>query len=255
MSRTFLVTGVSSGLGRAFATAALEAGHTVIGTVRNPDRIAAFEQFAPGRAHARVPDVTDTDAIAQTVAAVEAKVGPIDVLSTTPATASSPPWEVCAPSPVRPSITAPSSPSRASRPRSPWRSQRSACTSRRSSPAPSAPTGPAAPCTAWRAPSPTTTRSSPDPRTPPRHARSAARRSRPGRPRPARRRGGRKAAGPPHPRQRRPPPRRRRPLRLRCGDSRLGRAVDVHRPPRRGTDRVRAALPRGTTCALARIRR
>lgn len=36
MSRTFLITGVSSGLGRAFATAALEAGHTVTGTVRNP---------------------------------------------------------------------------------------------------------------------------------------------------------------------------------------------------------------------------
>ncbi|MEU5614946.1 oxidoreductase [Streptomyces sparsogenes] len=80
MSRTFLITGVSSGLGRAFATAALEAGHTVIGTVRNPDQVAAFEQLAPGRAHARVLDVTDTDAIAPTVAAVEAAVGPIDVL-------------------------------------------------------------------------------------------------------------------------------------------------------------------------------
>ncbi|GHE08597.1 oxidoreductase [Streptomyces alanosinicus] len=80
MSRTFLITGVSSGLGRAFATAALDVGHTVIGTVRNPDQIAAFEQFAPGRAHARVLDVTDTDAIAQTVAAVEGTVGPIDVL-------------------------------------------------------------------------------------------------------------------------------------------------------------------------------
>lgn len=80
MSRTFLITGVSSGLGRAFATAALEAGHTVIGTVRSPDQIAAFEQFAPGRAHARVLDVTDTDAIAPTVAAIEDTVGPIDVL-------------------------------------------------------------------------------------------------------------------------------------------------------------------------------
>ncbi|AJT62550.1 hypothetical protein T261_0861 [Streptomyces lydicus] len=54
MSRTFLITGVSSGLGRAFATTALKAGPTVIGTVRNQDQIAAFEQFAPGRAHARV---------------------------------------------------------------------------------------------------------------------------------------------------------------------------------------------------------
>jgi NAD(P)-dependent dehydrogenase (short-subunit alcohol dehydrogenase family) len=80
MPRTFLITGVSSGLGRAFATAALEAGHTVVGTVRTPDHAAAFEQLAPGRAHARVLDVTDTDAIAPTVAAIEEEVGRIDVL-------------------------------------------------------------------------------------------------------------------------------------------------------------------------------
>ncbi|ARF53118.1 oxidoreductase [Streptomyces gilvosporeus] len=80
MPRTFLITGVSSGLGRAFATTALEAGHTVVGTVRNPEQIADFELLAPGRAHGRVLDVTDTDAIAPTVAAIEGKVGPIDVL-------------------------------------------------------------------------------------------------------------------------------------------------------------------------------
>jgi NAD(P)-dependent dehydrogenase (short-subunit alcohol dehydrogenase family) len=80
MPRTFLITGVSSGLGRAFATAALEAGHTVVGTVRAPDHAAAFEQLAPGRAHARVLDVTDTDAIAPTVAAIEEETGRIDVL-------------------------------------------------------------------------------------------------------------------------------------------------------------------------------
>jgi NAD(P)-dependent dehydrogenase (short-subunit alcohol dehydrogenase family) len=50
MALTFFITGVSSGLGRAFAAAALEAGHTVVGTVRNPDQIAAFEHLAPGRA-------------------------------------------------------------------------------------------------------------------------------------------------------------------------------------------------------------
>jgi NAD(P)-dependent dehydrogenase (short-subunit alcohol dehydrogenase family) len=80
MSRTFLITGVSSGLGRAFATAALEAGHTVVGTVRNPEQAAAFEQLAPGRAHARMLDVTDTDAVEPTVAAIEDEIGSIDVL-------------------------------------------------------------------------------------------------------------------------------------------------------------------------------
>jgi NAD(P)-dependent dehydrogenase (short-subunit alcohol dehydrogenase family) len=80
MPRTFLITGVSSGLGRAFATAALEAGHTVVGTVRKPDQIADFEQLAPDRAHARLLDVTDTDAIAPAIAAIEDEIGRIDVL-------------------------------------------------------------------------------------------------------------------------------------------------------------------------------
>ncbi|WP_211193286.1 hypothetical protein [Actinoplanes sp. TBRC 11911] len=32
-TKTFLITGVSSGLGRAFAVAALDAGHTATGSV------------------------------------------------------------------------------------------------------------------------------------------------------------------------------------------------------------------------------
>jgi len=80
MTRTFLITGVSTGLGRAFAVAALEAGHTVAGTVRDPGQVAGFERLAPGRAHARLLDVTDTAAAGPAVAAVEAEIGPIDVL-------------------------------------------------------------------------------------------------------------------------------------------------------------------------------
>lgn len=80
MTRTFLITGVSTGLGRAFAVAALEAGHTVAGTVRDPGQVADFERLAPGRAHARLLDVTDTAAVEPTIASVEAEIGPIDVL-------------------------------------------------------------------------------------------------------------------------------------------------------------------------------
>jgi NAD(P)-dependent dehydrogenase (short-subunit alcohol dehydrogenase family) len=80
MTHTFLITGVSSGLGRAFATASLGAGHTVVGTVRRAEQAAEFEQLAPGRAHARLLDVTDTDTIAPVVDAIEAEIGPIDVL-------------------------------------------------------------------------------------------------------------------------------------------------------------------------------
>ena len=79
-SKTFLITGVSSGLGRAFARGALEAGHTVVGTVRREDDLVAFEALAPGRAHARLLDVTDDEAVFALVRDVEAGVGAIDVL-------------------------------------------------------------------------------------------------------------------------------------------------------------------------------
>lgn len=77
--RTFLITGVSSGLGRAFAEGALDAGHTVVGTVRREADREAFEALAPGRAHARRLDVTDDTAVRAVVDEVEAAVGPLDV--------------------------------------------------------------------------------------------------------------------------------------------------------------------------------
>ncbi|MEU1599622.1 oxidoreductase [Streptomyces sp. NPDC005708] len=80
MSRTFLITGVSSGLGRAFAQEALAAGDLVVGTVRNTEQIGAFEALASGRAVAKLLDVTDDDAVAAVVDDVERTVGPIDAL-------------------------------------------------------------------------------------------------------------------------------------------------------------------------------
>ena len=78
--RTFLITGVSSGLGRAFASAALQAGHRVIGTVRHRDAALAHEALAPGRAHAVILDVTEFTAIPDAVAGAERAFGAIDVL-------------------------------------------------------------------------------------------------------------------------------------------------------------------------------
>jgi NAD(P)-dependent dehydrogenase (short-subunit alcohol dehydrogenase family) len=78
--KTFLITGVSSGFGRAFASAALAEGHAVVGTVRSDAARAAFEAQSPGRAHALVLDVTDFDAIGPAVEAVQRRAGPIDVL-------------------------------------------------------------------------------------------------------------------------------------------------------------------------------
>jgi len=78
--KIFLVTGVSSGLGRAFAGGALDAGHRVIGTVRREADATSFAALAPGRAHPLVLDVTDFDAIPTAVAGAEQVAGPIDVL-------------------------------------------------------------------------------------------------------------------------------------------------------------------------------
>lgn len=79
-TKTFLITGVSSGLGCAFAAAALQAGHVVIGTVRNAQAASAHEALAPGRAHALMLDVTDFDAVAAQVPSAERQFGAVDVL-------------------------------------------------------------------------------------------------------------------------------------------------------------------------------
>lgn len=85
-SKILLITGVSSGFGRALAQEALAAGHTVVGTVRSAEAKRDFEALSANAAnaanavHARVLDVTDFDAIDATVAEIEANVGPIDVL-------------------------------------------------------------------------------------------------------------------------------------------------------------------------------
>lgn len=76
----WLVTGVSTGLGRAFAQAALSAGHTVVGTVRSAQDLRAFEELAPGYAHGRILDVTDSGAVSDVVGEVEQNVGPLDVV-------------------------------------------------------------------------------------------------------------------------------------------------------------------------------
>ncbi len=77
---TLFITGVSSGFGKELARLALAEGHRVVGTVRQESAVAAFEAEAPGRAFARVLDVTDTDAVFATVAEVESSVGAIDAL-------------------------------------------------------------------------------------------------------------------------------------------------------------------------------
>jgi NAD(P)-dependent dehydrogenase (short-subunit alcohol dehydrogenase family) len=78
--KTFLITGVSRGLGRAFAEAALAAGHRVVGTVRHEVASVDFERIDPRRAKAVILDVTNFAAIEPIVADIEREVGAIDVL-------------------------------------------------------------------------------------------------------------------------------------------------------------------------------
>ena len=80
MTKTLLVTGVSTGFGRALSEAALAKGYRVVGTVRSGDAKAAFEALKPGQAFGRVLDVTNFASIAPMVAEIENSVGPIDVL-------------------------------------------------------------------------------------------------------------------------------------------------------------------------------
>jgi NAD(P)-dependent dehydrogenase (short-subunit alcohol dehydrogenase family) len=80
MSKTFFITGVSSGFGRALAQAALAAGHKVVGTVRDEQARLAFEAGQPGRAFGYLLDVTNFDAIDGVVAEALAAAGPVDVL-------------------------------------------------------------------------------------------------------------------------------------------------------------------------------
>ncbi|MCA7924559.1 oxidoreductase [Burkholderia cenocepacia] len=75
-----LITGVSSGFGRALAQEALAAGHTVVGTVRGAQAARDFEALSPQAAVARVLDVTEFERIEGVVADIEANVGPVDVL-------------------------------------------------------------------------------------------------------------------------------------------------------------------------------
>jgi NAD(P)-dependent dehydrogenase (short-subunit alcohol dehydrogenase family) len=79
-SKILLITGVSSGFGRALAQEALAAGHKVVGTVRSVEAKREFESLSANAAFARVLDVTDFDAIDGVVEEIEASVGPVDVL-------------------------------------------------------------------------------------------------------------------------------------------------------------------------------
>ncbi len=79
-AKTLLITGVSSGFGRALAEEALQQGFLVVGTVRNQQDKIDFEALNPDSAFARLLDVTHDEEPQQVVASIEREIGQIDVL-------------------------------------------------------------------------------------------------------------------------------------------------------------------------------
>ena len=75
----WVITGVSTGFGRALAEAVLAEGHRVTGTVRKEKDREAFAALNPGQSHAVILDVTDEKAVHRVIGEV-AKASPIDVL-------------------------------------------------------------------------------------------------------------------------------------------------------------------------------
>lgn len=78
--KTWLITGVSSGFGKEMTKQLLERGDTVIGTVRNLDKVAEFINQYPDTFIAPIVDVTNIDAIKVTVDTVFKTYGRIDVV-------------------------------------------------------------------------------------------------------------------------------------------------------------------------------
>jgi NAD(P)-dependent dehydrogenase (short-subunit alcohol dehydrogenase family) len=76
----WLVTGCSSGIGRAIAAAALDAGHRVAVTARRPEAVLPLVSAHPGRAVAVALDVTDRAQVHAAVAESLAAFGGLDVL-------------------------------------------------------------------------------------------------------------------------------------------------------------------------------
>jgi len=77
---TWLITGCSTGLGRALASAALDRGHNVVVTARDAATVEDLADSYPGTALAFPLDVTDHAQIRDVVRAARERFGTIDVL-------------------------------------------------------------------------------------------------------------------------------------------------------------------------------
>lgn len=79
-TRTWFITGASTGFGRILAEEVLKAGGKVVATARRRDKVADLEEKYPEKAKAFALDVTDPAQILSIVAQTLTTFGPIDVL-------------------------------------------------------------------------------------------------------------------------------------------------------------------------------
>jgi NAD(P)-dependent dehydrogenase (short-subunit alcohol dehydrogenase family) len=78
---TWLITGCSTGLGRALAEAVIDEGHNVVVTARDVSRVADLADTAPDRVLAVALDVTNPEQVAASVRQAEDRFGGgLDVL-------------------------------------------------------------------------------------------------------------------------------------------------------------------------------
>jgi NAD(P)-dependent dehydrogenase (short-subunit alcohol dehydrogenase family) len=93
MTRTWLITGSSRGLGRALAEAALESGDRVVATARRPELLGDLVQKYGDRVRAAPLDVTDAAAARTAVQLAIDAFGGLDVVGNNAGQANSAPIE------------------------------------------------------------------------------------------------------------------------------------------------------------------
>ncbi|OCB22565.1 short-chain dehydrogenase/reductase [Mycobacterium malmoense] len=77
---TWLITGCSTGLGRALAAAVIAAGHNAVVTARDVAKVADLASAAPERVLAAALDVTDPAQVSSAVRQAHDRFGRVDVL-------------------------------------------------------------------------------------------------------------------------------------------------------------------------------
>ena len=80
MSKVWLITGSSRGLGRTLAEAVLAEGHNLVATARNPAQLADLVERYGDQVRAVALDVTDARAAGNAIKAAVDAFGQLDVL-------------------------------------------------------------------------------------------------------------------------------------------------------------------------------